>query len=65
MSPLYEFWCHLCGKFEMSKAMEQRYYARCPNCNSVAPKLMSSGSFVMGKRDELYQGPRKQSERLM
>lgn len=39
--PLYEYDCPQCGKFETMKAMEQRYRARCPDCNSES-KLVPS-----------------------
>ena len=63
---LYEYECPQClEKFETMKTMEHRHYARCPHCNSKTPLVISGFSFRMGKQQEMYQGPRRRSERLM
>ncbi|KKK85087.1 hypothetical protein LCGC14_2776850, partial [marine sediment metagenome] len=44
---------------------ELGHLAMCPECGCICGRVMSGYSFVMGKREELYQGPTRRSERLM
>lgn len=47
MSPLYEYDCPQCGKFETMKAMGQRHRARCPHCNGESKLKMSMFGFKL------------------
>ena len=49
MMPVFEYKCPQCELiFEELKGISGSQYARCPDCNHRAYKILSSFSFVMG-----------------
>ena len=65
--PIYEYECPSCGhKFELRQGFDESA-AKCPECNTLAKRLMSVASFSVGWRlkEECHErfGPRDEFER--
>ena len=72
--PIYEYECPVCKVGKEKKPLRFHAYRRmedfckpgsCPECGRQCNKIMSGMNFVMGKREELYQGPRRRAEKLL
>jgi len=66
MSPVYEFSCKTCGRFEAARKYEEIKEVRCPACRGEVRRVYSPVNFTFGWRltpESNIRGAKDQIER--